>query len=198
MRHKIQTYLSENEIKDILRQPNRSTLQGKRDFVILLMMIETGIRRNELCKLKRGDLKIEGKKIWLYVWGKGKRQRKIPIKDLEVIESLQKYWEKAKLKNDPAEPMFKTLGRKGAADIRPITWKTIRWIISKYAKLAKIQKNIHPHSLRHTFITHALRASGDLPAVQALAGHRSIQSTQVYLHTEDERMEKAIEKLTLR
>ena len=198
MRHKLQTYLNENEIKDILRQPNRMTLQGKRDFAILLLMIETGIRRKELCGLKRDDLKIEGKKVWLYVWGKGGRQRKIPIKDLELIESLNKYWEKAKIPNDPNEAMFKTLGRRGQSDIRPITWKTIRWLVEKYTKLAKIPKNIHPHSLRHTFITHALRKSGDLPAVQALAGHRSISSTQVYLHTEEERMEKAIEKLTLR
>lgn len=198
MRHKVQTFLNEQEIKDILRQPNRTTLQGKRDFAILLLMIETGIRRNELCNLKRDDLKIEGKKVWLYVYGKGGRQRKIPIKDLEFIESLQRYWEKAKIPNDPNEPMFKTLGRKGQSDIRPITWETIRWIVSKYIKLAKIQKDIHPHSLRHTFITHTLRKSGDLPAVQKLAGHRSIQSTQVYLHTDDERMEKAIEKLTIR
>ena len=198
MQHKLQTYLNEDEIKDILRQPNRTTLQGKRDFAILLLMIETGIRRDELCKLKRDDLKIEGKKVWLYVWGKGGRQRKIPIKDLELIESLNKYWEKANIPNDPNEQMFKTLGRKGKSDIRPITWKTIMWLVEKYTKLAKIPKNIHPHSLRHTFITHTLRKSGDLPAVQALAGHRSISSTQVYLHTEEERMEKAIEKLTIR
>ena len=161
-------------------------------------MLETGIRRNELCNLRRGDLKVEGKKIWLYVWGKGGRQRKIPIKDLELIEALQSYWEKAKIPEGPEEPMFKTLGRKGADDIRPITWKAIRWLVNRYATLAKIPKNIHPHSLRHTFITHTLRKSGDLPAVQALAGHRSIQSTQVYLHTEEERMERAIKKLTLK
>jgi len=198
MRHKLSTYLTEQEIKDLLRQPNRAKLQGKRDFAILLLMLETGIRRNELCNLKRSDLKAEGKKVWLYVWGKGKRQRKIPIKDLELIEALQNYWDKACISDNPNEPMFKTLGRKGPNDIRPITWKTVRWLVKKYTKLAKINKNIHPHSLRHTFITHALRRSGDLPAVQALAGHRSIQSTQVYLHTEEERMERAIKKLTLR
>lgn len=196
MRHKLQTYLTESEIKDILRQPNRTTLLGKRDFAILLLMIETGIRRSELCNLRRGDLHVEGKKIWLWVWGKGGRQRKIPIKDLELLEALTRYWEKAKIPNDDNEPMFRTVGKGGSKGSRPITWKTVRWLVEKYAKLAKIPKNIHPHSLRHTFITHALRKSGDLPAVQALAGHRNIRNTQVYLHTEDERMEKAIEKLT--
>jgi site-specific recombinase XerD len=198
MRHKVQSYLTESEIKDLLRQPNRASLQGKRDFAILLLMLETGIRRNELCNLRRGDLKVEGKKIWLYVWGKGSRQRKIPIKDLELIEALQSYWAKAKITEDPNEPMFKTLGKKGPGDVRPITWKTVRWLVEKYAKLAKIPKNIHPHSLRHTFITHTLRKSGDLAAVQALAGHSSIASTQAYLHTEEDRMERAIKKLTLK
>lgn len=198
MRHKVATYLTEQEVKDILRQPNRMTLQGKRDFAILLLMLETGIRKNELCNLKKSDLKIEGKKIWLYVWGKGKRQRKIPIKDLELIEALQKYWDKAGIIDNINEPMFKTIGKGGSKKSHKMGPEVVRGITNKYAKLAKISKNIHPHSLRHSFITHALRRSGDLPAVQALAGHRSIQSTQVYLHTEDDRMERAIKKLTLK
>ena len=195
IKHRIATFLSENEIKDILRQPNRMTLEGKRDYAILLLFLSTGIRRNELCTLKRNDLKWEGKKVWLYVWGKGGRQRRIPIRSRELIEAIGNYWEKGKFKNDPNEPMFKTLGRKGPADIRAVSWKAIRWLVAKYAKLAKIDKNIHPHSLRHTFITHALRKSGDLPAVQALAGHKNISNTQIYLHTDEDRMEKAIAKL---
>ena len=142
-------------------------------------------------------IKNEGKKLWLYVWGKGGRQRKIPVRDIKLIEALQRYWKKAKIHNEQKSPFFQTVGRKGPNDIRPISWKVIRHLIGKYAKLAKIQKNIHPHSMRHTFITHALRQSGDLPAVQALAGHRNLQSTQRYLHTEEERMERAIQKLTL-
>lgn len=195
MQHKIPTYLTEQEVKDILRQPNKMTLLGKRDFAILLLMIETGIRRNELCNLRREDLKVEGKKVWLYVWGKGGKQRKIPIKDLELIKSLQNYWERAGIINNPGEPMFLTIGKGGSKKAHSLGHEVVRGIIKKYAKLAKISKNIHPHSLRHSFITLTLRKSGDLVAVQALAGHRSIQSTQIYLHTEDERMEKAIEKL---
>jgi len=195
MQNKIPTYLTEQEIKDILRQPNKMTLLGKRDFAILLLMVETGIRRNELCNLRREDLKVEGKKVWLYVWGKGGKQRKIPIKDRELIEALQKYWEKAGVINEPNEPMFKTIGKGGSKKIHSLGPQVIRGIVEKYSRLAKIPKNIHPHSIRHSFITHALRKSGDIVAVQVLAGHRSIQSTQIYLHTEDERMEKAIEKL---
>jgi len=195
MIHKVQSYLTEQEERDLLRQPNRTKLQGKRDYAVLLLDLRTGCRISELCNLKVSNLKTEGKKIWLYVYGKGKRERRIPIKDSEIIEALQSYWKKANYSDDPNEPMFKTLGRKGLNDIRPLTWKAARWLLKKYTKLAKIDKNIHFHSLRHTFLTRTLRTSGDLPAVQALAGHRSIQSTQVYLHTDEERMERAIESL---
>lgn len=196
MRYKLQTYLNEKEIKDFLRQPNRASLLGKRDFALLLLMLETGIRRNELCNLLREDLKVEGKKVWLYIWGKGGKQRKIPIKDLELIKALQSYWEKAGIVNESNEPMFKTIGKGGSKKTHSLGHQVIRGIVEKYTKLAKINKSIHPHSLRHSFITHTLRKSGDLVAVQALAGHKSIKSTQIYLHTEDERMERAIEKLT--
>ena len=195
MRKRISVFLSESEIDDILRQPNRASLEGKRDFAILFLMIFTGLRRNEICELRRGDFKSEGKKVWLFVWGKGGKQRKIPLKNLELIEAMAQYWKKAGHSDDPNEPAFLTLGRRGEKDIRPITWAVIRGIVSKYAKLAKITKRVHPHALRHTFITHALRRSADLPAVQALAGHASIKSTQVYLHTDDDRMERAIKMM---
>jgi len=195
MRKKIATFLTESEIDDILRQPNRTTLAGKRDYAILFLMIFTGLRRNEICTLRRGDLVNEKKHFWLFVWGKGGKQRKIPIRNLELIEGIAQYWKKAGIPDDPNSPAFLTLGRKGQNDIRPISWKVIRGIVDKHARLAKITKRVHPHCLRHTFITHALRKSSDLPAVQALAGHSSIKSTQVYLHTDDDRMERAIKMM---
>ena len=195
MRKKIPTFLTEAEIDDILRQPNRTTLEGKRDYAILFLMIFTGLRKNEVCSLKRNDFKKEKNKVWLYVFGKGGRQRKIPVRNVELMEALGEYWKRARILEFSLSPIFLTIGRKGAGDIRPITHKVIRGIVEKYAKLAKIQKRMHPHALRHTFITHALRKSGDLPAVQALAGHRNIASTQVYLHTEDDRMERAVKMM---
>ena len=195
MRKKIPTFLTEDEVAGILRQPNRTTLEGKRDYAILFLMIRTGLRRNEVCSLKREDFKTEKNRVWLYVFGKGGRERKIPIRNVELMEALGQYWKKAGISDFSTSPIFLTIGRKGVRDIRPITHKVIRGVVEKYSKLAKIQKRMHPHALRHTFITHALRKSGDLPAVQALAGHRSIASTQVYLHTEDDRMERAVKMM---
>jgi site-specific recombinase XerD len=195
MRKRISTFLSEDEIADILRQPNRTTLEGKRDYAILFLMIFTGLRRNEVCELKKSNFQKEGKKVWLFVIGKGGKQRKIPIRNLELIEAIAQYWKKRGDDGDEDAHAFLTLGRKGVTDIRPIGWQVIRGIVEKYARQAKITKRVHPHCLRHTFITHALRKSSDLPAVQALAGHSSIKSTQVYLHTDDDRMERAVKMM---
>lgn len=195
MRNKVQSYLTESEVKDILRQPNRMSLLGKRDFAILLLFIRTGIRLSELCNLRRGDLRTEGKKVWLYVYGKGGRQRKIPIRDHELLGALMQYWKKAGIEGKAEAPMFTATVKQNKGQDGRIRHTAVKYLVKKYSKMAKIQKDIHVHSLRHTFITHALRKSSDITAVQKLAGHRSITSTQVYLHTDDERMEMAIEKM---
>jgi len=195
MKKKLQPYLTPPEIKDFLRQPDRTTVRGKRDYAILLLLLSTGIRRGELCKLKRSDLKKESKKVWLYVWGKGGKQRKIPILSLKLVDAVRHYWDKTSWEPSGGLPFFARVASRPSDQPVPITWGTVRWVVSKYALLAKIPKSIHPHSLRHTFITQALQQSGDLVAVKALAGHSSIRSTEVYLHTDEERMEKAIAKL---
>ena len=195
MRNKVQSYLTEAEIAQILRMPNRMTLIGKRDYAIMLLFISTGIRLSELCNLRRGDLRTEGKKVWLYVYGKGGKQRRIPIRDHELLDALMYYWKKANIEQNAQAPMFMSTQNNEKENRGIIFTGTVKYLVKKYAELAQIQKPIHVHSLRHTFITHALRKSADITAVQKLAGHSSITSTQVYLHTDDERMEMAIEKM---
>jgi len=195
MRSRIQSYLTEAEATDLLRQPNRTVLMGKRDYAIMFLMYRTGIRVGEICNLRMRDLKVEGRKVWLYVIGKGDKERKIPIRDRQLIVALQRYWKNANLTTGSTEHMFMTLAWRGPDKGGPITRRVVANVVSKYAKLAKIDKNIHPHSLRHSFITHALRKSNDIVAVQQLAGHSNIATTQHYLHTEDELMEKAIDKM---
>lgn len=197
MASRIQAYLTESEINDILRQPDRTKLKGKRDFVIMLLMLRTGLRVSEVCKLRLNDLRLENRKAWLYVIGKGNKERKIPIRDRQLIEALQKYWKSAGIKPMSSDHMFKTLAIHGPDKGGPISKYVIANIITRYSKMAKIAKNIHPHSLRHTFITHALRKSNDIVAVRRLAGHSNIATTQLYLHTEDELMEKAIDKMLI-
>lgn len=195
MRNKISEFLTDQEIKDLLRQPDRQTFLGKRDFLILKLMILTGLRRAEICGLRRGDLMVSGDRAYLKILGKGQKVREIRIADPEVLSDLVDYFKKVGSLSNPEAPMFFTASQRGGHQIRQITPETIRRIVEKYVRLAKIPKRITPHSLRHTFLTQALKRGADLATVQGLAGHSNIQTTSRYLHTTQEDMDKAIERL---
>lgn len=190
------TFLTKDEIKDILRQPNRTKLEGKRDWLILRLLISTGLRRAEICNLKRGDLRNDGKDITLVVRGKGDKIREVEIEHLELLEGLPRYWNLLHIPHTPKTPFFFTLGKHGPDKPHPITPRVVAEVVKKHAKLAKINKRISPHSLRHTFATWGLKDGGDLVAVQALMGHASVRQTSTYLHTTAERKRKVIQKLT--
>lgn len=197
MKNKVSTYLFDSEMKDLLRQVDRRSLMGKRDYALLFLMMFTGLRRDEVCHLKRGNLKKEGKKVALYVRGKGDKERRIPIMNLDLIRSVQEYWAKTDLDADQALPFFCKIPDRVSPGIRPITWAVIRCVVSKYSKLAKIPKIIHPHSLRHSYASRLARAGVGIRTIQALMGHTDIGSTQVYMHTDEEQMEKAMAKMGL-
>lgn len=190
------TFLTKDEIKDILRQPNRQDLQGKRDYCILRFLILTGLRRSEICSLRFSNLRIDGTDVSLIVRGKGDKIREIPLEDLDFLESLQNYWNKANIAKTPDTPLFLTSGKHGKDKPHAITPRVIIDVVKKYAKLAKIERRISPHSLRHTFATWSLKDGGDLVAVQALMGHSSVRQTSTYLHTDAERKRAVIKKLT--
>lgn len=190
------TFLTKDEIKDILRQPNRTNLEGKRDWLILRLLISTGMRRSEICNLKRGDLRNDGNDFSLVIRGKGDKIREVALDNLEVLESLPRYWNLLPIPHTPDAPFFLTLGKFGPDKGHKITPRVIAEVVKKYAKQAKINRRISPHSLRHTFATWSLVDGGDLIAVQGLLGHASVRQTSTYLHTTAERKRKVIERLT--
>lgn len=195
MRHKISEFLTLEEIQNLYRQTDKTTLRGLRDFCILSLILHTGLRRHEIASLPRNSLQSQSGRVYLYARTKGDKAQKIPIKDLELLESLGRYLGRTVAKGEPTGPMFWSLPKGPDKKIRPISDETIRRLVEKYIKLAKISKRITPHSLRHTFITQALHTGADIKTVQALAGHSNISTTSRYCHTTEERMEAAIEKL---
>jgi integrase/recombinase XerD len=197
MKYKIKEYLTKEERNLLLRQPDQRTLMGLRDFCLLGLLVFTGMRRAEICALNRGDLKVEGKRVLLFIWGKGGRQRKSFIKNPELILALERYFKMVETLDHPEAPMFFRAKCPRVLGLRRITTSTIRFCVRRYVKSAGIKKRISPHSLRHTFCTLAMQSGADLATVQALAGHRSISTTSRYLHTSEELMEKAIERLAL-
>lgn len=170
---------------------------GLRDFCILSLMANTGLRRAEVCGLNRKDLKVEGKKLVLFIWGKGGHQRKSFIKNTELILALERYFKMIGNPENPEAPMFYQAKFQKTAGPQRMSVSTIRFLVARHIKSANIQKHITAHSLRHTFLTLALQSGADLATVKALAGHASVATTSRYLHTSEELMEKAIERLAL-
>jgi site-specific recombinase XerD len=180
----------------MLRVPDKRTLQGKRDYALLKTMFASGLRSAELCTLDVGDIQTFRNQPVLVVNGKGGKVRRVPLHP-EALEAIRAYW-RAEGRNgqEPAEPVFQTLGVHGPYEARRLTYKAIRHLISRSRKEALIRKRVTPHTLRHTFAVSLLDQGVDLRTVQDLMGHSSISTTQAYLHTSEEKKLAAINALS--
>ena len=194
MKKKETELLTEEEAQAILRVPDRRTLQGKRDYAILLTLLTTGLRKAELCGLKAGDLKTYRNQAVIDVIGKGQKFRRIPLKT-ETLLAIKDYLKAIENGTDPGHSLFETLGKHGPYKERPITPKSGDCLIKSAVTKALIQKRIHPHVMRHTFATTFLDNGNDLKTVQALMGHSHIRTTETYLHSTDDRKVEAIRSL---
>src|SRR4030066_480470 len=112
MKKKETEFLIEEEAQAILRVPDRRTLQGKRDYAILLTLLTTGIRKAEICNLKAGDLKTYRNQAVVDVIGKGQKFRRIPLKT-ETLLAIKDYLKATGNGTDPDHPLFQTLGKHG-------------------------------------------------------------------------------------
>lgn len=194
MKKKETEFLTEEEVQALLRVPDRRTLQGKRDYAILLLLLSTGLRKAEICNLKLRDLKTYRNQAVIDLIGKGKKFRRIPIKN-ETLLVIKDYLKANGNGVDPNHSLFDTLGKHGPYEQRNLTPKAVDCLIKSLAKRALIRKRIHPHVTRHTFATTLLDKGVDLKTVQGLLGHSHIRTTERYLHTTDDRKVEAIEKL---
>jgi site-specific recombinase XerD len=182
-------FLTEEEAQAILRVPDRRTLQGKRDYAILLTLLTTGLRKAEICNLKVADLKTYRNQAVIDVIGKGQKFRRMPLKT-ETLIAIQDYLRVIGNTNDSDRALFHTLEGKG------LTPKAVDCIVKATAKKALIRKRIHPHVMRHTFATTLLDKGTDLKTVQCLMGHSHIRTTETYLHSTEDRKVDAIQRLT--
>src|SRR5512139_2683023 len=194
MKKKETEFLTQEEADAILRVPDRRTLQGKRDYAILLTLLTTGLRKPEICNLKVGDLKPYRNQAVIDVIGKGKKFRRIPLHG-DTLVAIKDYLKATGNGTDPVQSIFQTLGKHGPYEERGLTPKAVDCLIQSVAKKALIQKRIHPHVMRHTFATTLLDNGNDLKTVQALMGHSHIRTTEKYLHSTDDRKMEAIRSL---
>ncbi|OIM23377.1 site-specific tyrosine recombinase XerD [Oenococcus oeni] len=168
--------LTATEIEAVLAVPDISTTLGLRNRALLETMYATGFRVSEICNLKLADLHDELGLITTI--GKGQKQRIVPIGEMSLLY-ISKYFKESRpvlLKDKESPYLF--LNDHGHQISRQGIFKLVKEIAIK----AGIDKDISPHTLRHSFATNLLENGADLRIVQELLGHSDISTTQIYTH----------------
>src|SRR5262249_29674989 len=161
--------LSEEEVARLIESASSSYHR-----VILMMLYGTGLRREELSRLKLTD--IDRQRMVVHVrQGKGNRDREVTLSP-RLLEVLRAYWRWRK----PKIYLFPSHQRKRKE--QPISAKTVYHAVREAARLAGIKKKVTPHLLRHSWATHLLERGTDLKTIQVLLGHADLESTTIYLH----------------
>jgi integrase/recombinase XerC len=153
-----------------------------RDAVVVILFYTTGLRLSELANANREDIAADFSNI--RVVGKGNKERMVPLLR-SVAEILKKYFSQNYSQNI-------CIGQKKALILSKneerLSQRTLQRIVDKKLKGAGVQGKTSPHVLRHTFATHLLNEGADLREIQELLGHSSLKATQVYTHTNIERL----------
>lgn len=174
-----------NEIEAMFDSIDRNSAIGRRNYALLEMMYDTGVRVSELCNLKITD--IDYNDDFITIFGKGKKERSIPLlKPLK--QALMDYMNLsrgvllARSKDAPTDALF--LNHRGG----PLTTRGVRVILDDITEDTAENIKVHPHMIRHSFATHLLNHGADLRSVQKLLGHVNLATTQIYTHVSREQL----------
>jgi integrase/recombinase XerD len=181
--------ISSAQAMQLLEQPYKlHSLEAHRDRAMLQLLYASGVRVSELINLNLGDVDLKAGSVRCL--GKGRKERLIPIHHKAVV-AISEYIEESRPKmarGSEERAMF--LNRRGERLTRQGFWQKIK----EYAKTAKLDTSITPHTLRHSFATHMLSGGADLRSVQELLGHANISTTQVYTHLTSDHVRKTYQK----
>ena len=155
---------------------DRSKWEGQRNRAIIEVLFSCGLRVSELVNLKLTDLYLTEQ--YVRVFGKGSKERLVPISPRAIRELELWFMDRNQMVIKPGEEDYVFLNRRGAH----LTRVMILIMIKRQAEVAGITKTISPHTLRHSFATALLEGGADLRAIQALLGHESIGTTEIYTH----------------
>ncbi len=187
---RLPVFLEEMEIDSLLDLPDATPL-GLRDQAVLEMLYATGCRVSELAGLRLADVDLSG--LFVLLHGKGNKDRIVPIGHT-CKEAFLRYYAQSRsplmVKYHVDEHQYVFVNNRGGA----LTDRSVRRILDKYVQKLALQKNVSPHTIRHTFATHLLEHGADLRAVQELLGHASLSTTQIYTHITNERINKVYQK----
>ncbi len=174
--------LAPDQVADILDAPPPDDDAGLRDRAMLELLYGCGLRVSELVGLDTDRVDLPNQQV--RVIGKGNKERRVPMGD-EARERLHRYMagpRQAWTAGRPTPAVF--VSRRGRRLSRESVWRSVK----RWAAQAGVRERVTPHTFRHSFATHLLEGGADLRVVQALLGHASISTTQLYTHLTGERV----------
>jgi integrase/recombinase XerD len=184
---KLPVFLSIEEIDLLIKAIDLSKPEGQRNKAMIETLYSCGLRVSELVDLKITNLYFDLE--FIKVFGKGSKERLVPI-GKKAVKEIQLYLKfdrnKIKVNKDSENIVF--LNRRG----RKLTRVMIFTIIKNLAKKIELEKNIGPHTFRHSFATHLMDGGADLRAIQEMLGHESITTTEIYTHLDREYLRDTI------
>ena len=179
--------LSLEEIDALINAIDMSKGEGQRNRAIIETLYSCGLRVSELCNLLISDLYLE--QGFIKVTGKGRKQRLVPISERAVSE-LQAWFadrNQIDIKKGEEDYVFVSLTRG-----KHLTRVMIFYVIKQLIAVTGIKKQVSPHTFRHSFATHLLEGGANLRAIQAMLGHESIATTEIYTHLDKSRLREEI------
>ena len=179
--------LTSKEVELLLEQPQCIDLKGIRDKAMLEFAYATGMRVTEIISLNVEDVNIEQEAV---ICKSRNKTRTIPLGKI-ALNAVKDYMDRARgilVKSDKEKALFVNLNGKRLT--RQGFWKIIKF----YQEQAQIDKDITPHTLRHSFATHLLQNGADLKAIQTMLGHSDISSTQVYMQFQNDGLNNIYKK----
>lgn len=179
-------FLEPQEVDRLLHAANGPDLGSLRDRALLELLFSAGLRVSEIVSIDREDINLERQEF--SVRGKGSKIRIVFISDT-AKKTLQHYLNK-RSDIDPALFIRVRTGshKEADADGLRLTARSVQRIVKKYATKAGIVKDVHPHTLRHSFATDLLQNGADIRSVQAMLGHANITTTQIYTHVTNQNL----------
>lgn len=189
-RHEKRTvdFLSSGETDALLAAVDQSRWTGRRDYTLLVLAVQTGLRVSELTGLKVSDLEL-GTGACVRCQGKGRKHRATPL-TASTVHVLQQWLQERG--GHAGDPLFPTI-RGGA-----LSADAVQWLLNKYADIATqdcpsiAKKRVTPHILRHTCAMNLLTSGVDITVIALWLGHESIQTTQIYIHADMTLKERAV------
>jgi len=179
--------LSIHEIEMLFSAIDHSTPMGMRNRAMLETLYSSGLRVSELISLRMSDIYFE--EMFLQVLGKGNKQRLVPLGRM-ALKYLRIYIEEVRIhfpiNKEATNCVF--LNKRGSKMSRVMVFLIIKELASK----AGLQQEISPHTFRHSFATHLVEGGADLRAVQAMLGHESITTTEIYTHLDRSYLQQTI------